>query len=101
MPGRGPYLDGLLDVPIRASRTARDSLKKRFFRPSNGVRRALRTDIDGTARHMTTTLDHGPRLVPHRELVTRGGTGFAFRMALADFGNGLALWPLCGRLGWN
>jgi lipopolysaccharide transport system permease protein len=50
---------------------------------------------------MTTTLDHGPRLVPHRELVTRGGTGFAYRTALADFGNGLALWPLWGRLGWN
>jgi ABC-2 type transport system permease protein/lipopolysaccharide transport system permease protein len=50
---------------------------------------------------MTTTLDHGPRLIRDRELVTRGETGFAFGMALEDFSNGLALWPLWGRLGWN
>jgi lipopolysaccharide transport system permease protein len=50
---------------------------------------------------MTTTLDHGPRLVPHTELVTRGGTGFAFGMALSDFAQGLASWRLWVRLGWN
>jgi lipopolysaccharide transport system permease protein len=60
-----------------------------------------RIDINGTVQHMTTTLDHGPRLVPHAELVTQGGTGFAFGMALSDFGRGLASWRIWVRLGWN
>src|SRR5258706_4715928 len=49
-------------------------------------------------RYMTTTLDD-----PHKVhyLVTRGGTGLALAAAFSDLKNGLALWPLWLRLGWN
>ena len=50
---------------------------------------------------MIAILDDGPRKPPRSLLVTRGGTGFDFGMAISDFGRGLALWPLWVRLGWN
>jgi homopolymeric O-antigen transport system permease protein len=49
---------------------------------------------------MTAVLDDGPQSL-RTPLVTRGGTGFAFDMALADFSQGLAAWRLWVRLGWN
>jgi lipopolysaccharide transport system permease protein len=49
---------------------------------------------------MTAVLDDGPRSL-RTPLVTRGGTGFAFAMALSDFSQGLASWRLWVRLGWN
>src|SRR6266403_4401510 len=36
-----------------------------------------------------------------RYLVTRGGTGFALAAAFSDLRNGIGLWPLWLRLGWN
>ncbi len=50
---------------------------------------------------MTATLDDAPRNPPRSLLVTRGGTGFDFGMAISDFSYGLALWRLWVRLGWN
>jgi lipopolysaccharide transport system permease protein len=50
---------------------------------------------------MTAVLDDGPRQSLRTALVTRGGTGFAFGMALSDFSQGLAAWRLWVRLGWN
>jgi lipopolysaccharide transport system permease protein len=50
---------------------------------------------------MTAVLDDGPRRSLRTPLVTRGGTGFAFGMALSDFSQGLASWRLWVRLGWN
>jgi lipopolysaccharide transport system permease protein len=50
---------------------------------------------------MIAILDDGPRKPSRSRLVTRGGTGFDFGMAISDFSRGLALWPLWGRLGWN
>ena len=49
---------------------------------------------------MTTILDNDPHK-SLRYLVTRGGTGFALSAAFSDLRNGLALWPLWLRLGWN
>src|SRR5215212_1590274 len=49
-----------------------------------------------------TAMFGGRRQKPLRSrLVTRGGSGFALGMALSDFSNGLAMWPLWMRLGWN
>src|SRR5258705_9171827 len=47
---------------------------------------------------MTTALDD-----PHKVhfLVTGGGAGFALAAAFSDLRNGLGLWPLWLRLGWN
>ena len=50
---------------------------------------------------MTITVDKGPRPVSVHELVTEGGNSFALRKAFHDFKDGLALWPLWVRLGWN
>jgi ABC-2 type transport system permease protein/lipopolysaccharide transport system permease protein len=50
---------------------------------------------------MTAILDDEPRKPLRSPLVTRGGTGFAFGMALSDFSQGLASWRLWVRLGWN
>src|SRR5476651_1874227 len=49
---------------------------------------------------MATILDNDPHK-SLRYLVTRGGTGFALSAAISDLRNGLALWPLWVRLGWN
>jgi lipopolysaccharide transport system permease protein len=49
---------------------------------------------------MTTTLDDKPH-ENIRYLVTQGGAGFALRAAFSDVRNGITLWPLWLRLGWN
>jgi lipopolysaccharide transport system permease protein len=51
-------------------------------------------------QYMTSILDDEPDK-SLRYLVTRGGTGFALAAAFSDLRNGLALWPLWLRLGWN
>lgn len=50
---------------------------------------------------MTIAFDKAPRPLSAQELVTEGGSGFALRKALHDLKDGLALWPLWVRLGWN
>jgi len=50
---------------------------------------------------MTAILDDESRKSLRSPLVTRGGAGFAFSMALSDFSQGLASWRLWVRLGWN
>jgi lipopolysaccharide transport system permease protein len=49
---------------------------------------------------MTTTLNNEPRRRSHY-LVTQGGAGVALPAALSDLRDGLALWRLWFRLGWN
>jgi ABC-2 type transport system permease protein/lipopolysaccharide transport system permease protein len=50
---------------------------------------------------MTLILNDGPQKHLRSELVTRGGTGFDFGMGFSDLRDGLTLWPLWVRLGWN
>jgi ABC-2 type transport system permease protein/lipopolysaccharide transport system permease protein len=50
---------------------------------------------------MTAISDDGRRRPHGATLVTRGGAGFDFASAFADFAQGLAVWPLWVRLGWN
>lgn len=49
---------------------------------------------------MISTADSMQKPTPS-QLVTRGGSGFAYSTALADLSEGLSLWPLWVRLGWN
>src|ERR1700732_4023928 len=50
---------------------------------------------------MTFFLNEGARTHPRYQLVTRGGAGFAFGKGFSDLRDGLTLWPLWVRLGWN
>ena len=50
---------------------------------------------------MTLILNDGPQKHLRSQLVTRGGTGFAFSTGVSDLRDGLTLWPLWVRLGWN
>src|SRR5260370_35867636 len=74
--------------------------KTSFFRGSNGLPRGRDApNLMWIILLMTATLDDGPRNPPRSLLVTRGGTGFDFGMAISDFSRGLALWRLWVRLG--
>src|SRR5712671_1242755 len=57
--------------------------------------------IGGIVRYMTLILNDGPQKHLRSQLVTRGGTGFAFGTGFSDLRDGLTLWPLWVRLGWN
>jgi lipopolysaccharide transport system permease protein len=50
---------------------------------------------------MPPTIGASPREALPHELVTVGGNQRSFQMALSDVGDGLAVWRLWGKMGWN
>jgi lipopolysaccharide transport system permease protein len=73
---------------------------KRFFQLLNRISKRPRSAaICRIFRYMTILNDAPPKRL--RYLVTKGGSGLNIKAAVSDFREGLALWPLWLRLGWN